>query len=231
MERRLLDAASNGNVETVINTLDYIEDVNLVMDQKGNNPLHLASKNGNHEHYTAIVNLLIEKGADINATNNFGSTPLHWASKEGHSEVVNLLINKRANIHIVDSSGNTPLHLASLVGHAEVVNLLIEKGADIDAKNNSNYTPDRLAIMNGRYNVIKNMFPNAEAVVRPRTPEKSKQLPVAKKVHRPVVAQPVEGGKKTTRKKRIRKPKTAKKQIKNQRNKKQESKKSRKRNK
>ena len=92
-------------------------------DDNSLTPLHSASYNG----HTEVVNLLIEKGADINVKDTSrGATPLHYASENGHTEVVNLLIEKGADIHVKDNSGNTPVHYAR---STEVVNLLIEKGA------------------------------------------------------------------------------------------------------
>ena len=54
--------------------------------------LHWAIANG----HTEVVNLLIEKGADIHVKDNDGDTPLHWASRDGLTEVVNLLKEKGA---------------------------------------------------------------------------------------------------------------------------------------
>ena len=62
----------------------------------------------------------------INAKDNNGATPLHWASMNGRTEVVNLLIEKGADIHVKDNDGDTPLHWASDKGHTEVVNLVRE---------------------------------------------------------------------------------------------------------
>ena len=68
--------------------LSYIN----VKDNNGATPLQWASSRG----YTEVVNLLIEKGADIHVKDNNGLTPLHWASINGRTEVVNLLIEKGA---------------------------------------------------------------------------------------------------------------------------------------
>ena len=50
--------------------------------------LHLASRQGHIE----IVIFLLEKGANLESTDNLGRTPLHWASVKGHLEIVQLMV-------------------------------------------------------------------------------------------------------------------------------------------
>ena len=63
-----------------------------------NNALHLALREGHKE----TVQLLLEKGIDINQTNKIGWNALHLASSEGHLEVVKLLIEKGIDINQTD---------------------------------------------------------------------------------------------------------------------------------
>ncbi len=58
--------------------------------------------------HEAIVRLLLEKGAYIEATNNYDSTPLKWAAQRGHEAIVKLLLEKGANIEAKDNDGWTP---------------------------------------------------------------------------------------------------------------------------
>ena len=56
-----------------------------------------------HYGHRAIVRLLLEKGADIEAKDSrFGRTPLLWAVKGGHEAVVKLLLEKGADIKVTD---------------------------------------------------------------------------------------------------------------------------------
>jgi ankyrin repeat protein len=50
-------------------------------------PLHNAAFNGNR----AVVELLIARGADVNATDYTGRTPLRCAARKGHQDIIVLL--------------------------------------------------------------------------------------------------------------------------------------------
>jgi ankyrin repeat protein len=90
---------------------------------------------------TYAVQILIEKGASVNAVTNDNDTPLHWASQLRDLETVALLIEKGASVNAVTNDNKTPLHWASEHGYLETVALLIEKGASVNAVTNDNKTP------------------------------------------------------------------------------------------
>ena len=83
-DRALLDAITKGDVEAVKQQLAAGADVKAA---RGWAPLHNAA-NADHKE---IVELLINNGADVNATHNGGGTPLHRAAREGHKQIVELL--------------------------------------------------------------------------------------------------------------------------------------------
>ncbi|TET35634.1 MAG: hypothetical protein E3J72_10830 [Planctomycetota bacterium] len=94
-------------------------------------PLHLAAKNG----LGNIVNILIKRGADVNAKGRRGYQPLHCAMIKGHTDIARHLVKEGADVNVHDNWGRTPLHFAALLGHMESAKLLIEKGADVNARN------------------------------------------------------------------------------------------------
>jgi hypothetical protein len=119
-------------------------------------PLHTAAGEGN---LPAVQNL-ISLGADVNAPDQIGNTPLHQAvsgcpefryedeefyptcsAKPAHVEIAALLITSGANPNVVNVNGETPLHWAAFHGSKETVEVLLSKGANVNAKNVYDETP------------------------------------------------------------------------------------------
>ena len=92
--------------------------------------LHLAASNGHIE----TTELLIANGADVNAKDANGNTPLHNAASNGHDGTTSMLIIERAHVNAKNTDGLTPLDLAASKGHKKVVQILIENGADVPTK-------------------------------------------------------------------------------------------------
>ena len=86
--------------------------------------LHWACSDG----HTEVVKALLEKGADVQAKNSHGVTPMHDACRNGHVEVVMVLLEKGADVHAKDSGGYTPFRYARMYGHGNMVKALLEKG-------------------------------------------------------------------------------------------------------
>ena len=87
------------------------------------------------------VKELLAAGADVNAGNSFGSTPLHAAALNGHKEIVELLTANGASVNAKKSNGRTPLDIAADEGYKEIAELLIAAGADVNLKDKSGHTP------------------------------------------------------------------------------------------
>ena len=60
-----------------------------------------------------IIKNLIDRGANVNAQDTAGMTPLHWAAGVGSTDTVQVLIKNKANINARDNEGCTPLHFAA----------------------------------------------------------------------------------------------------------------------
>ncbi|MCJ1267775.1 hypothetical protein MMC22_007661, partial [Lobaria immixta] len=85
--------------------------------------------------HEAMVQLLLEKGADVDVNHWQGGTALYQASEGGHKAIVQMLLEKGADANAEHGRfGGTALYVASRGGHKAVVQVLLEKGADVNAK-------------------------------------------------------------------------------------------------
>src|SRR5437867_2446403 len=82
---------------------------------------------------------LLAKGADVEAREFQGKTPLHLAAYK-QREMVALLIANQANVNDKDNKGLTPLHIAALGGDIEIIESLVSNHADVNAKGESGET-------------------------------------------------------------------------------------------
>lgn len=89
-------------------------------------PLHSAVA-GNH---LAIVQALVEAGADVNAAQQGGFTPLMGAAQNGNAEVTRFLLSHGAGLDTRTSEGRSAWSLAAEENHEEVLKLLREAGAE-----------------------------------------------------------------------------------------------------
>ena len=75
-----------------------------------------------------VAEMLILKGGDVNALDEYSITPLHMAASYGHKEVVELLILKGADVNVASRFGITPLTLAKIAKQKDITELLIKQG-------------------------------------------------------------------------------------------------------
>lgn len=142
-------------------------------DAQGRALLHLAVRNGDVE----TTKILLERGANPNAADNTGRTPLHWACFEGRPwargdnaskcfELAQALISGGADVNAKDKLGSTPLHYSAWFGCKKTAALLIEKGAEVNAVNQEGYTPLHQAAFRGEWEVIDLLLENGAQVNR-----------------------------------------------------------------
>ncbi|VTJ62927.1 Hypothetical predicted protein [Marmota monax] len=128
-------------------------------DDRGHTPLHVAALCGQ----ASLIDLLVSKGAMVNATDYHGSTPLHLACQKGYQSVTLLLLHYKANAEVQDNNGNTPLHLACTYGHEDCVKALVYydvQACRLDIGNEKGDTPLHIAARWGYQGIIETLLQN-----------------------------------------------------------------------
>ena len=103
-------------------------------------PLHAASWNKQ----TGVVQVLLEAGANVDALDEWGFSPLMTAAEVGAVDIVSFLINAGADVDLIASclecGDETALILAAHYGHSDVVELLVRSDANVNHRNYDDLT-------------------------------------------------------------------------------------------
>ena len=118
-------------------------DVNIIKDDTiFDTPLHVASGFGCLE----MVEMLIRKGADIEAKDFLARTPLHLANEK----TTEILIQMGAKLDAKDNRGDTPIHTATnLWNDSSKVLMLMRYGASLKIRNQDGLTPLECVLKGG----------------------------------------------------------------------------------
>jgi len=177
LNKSLLQAAADGNIDKVKSLLSQGADVN-VRGAYGQTTLHNAVVRGHQN----IAGLLIDKGANIDAMDDAGRTPLHYATGAGFGsanprqwsvDIVELLLDNGANINAKDDLGWTPLRYSVLIRWPDLIRnrvmviLLFDRGADPNIADNRGYTAyswirDRMSFIRSRHYISARTYDSEE---------------------------------------------------------------------
>ncbi|XP_052261110.1 palmitoyltransferase ZDHHC17-like isoform X1 [Dreissena polymorpha] len=142
----IVRATQYGALERIQELVEGGFDVNT-MDKENVSLLHWAAINNR----IPIVKYYVEKGAIVDRFGgDLNSTPLHWATRQGHLPMVVLLMSYGADPSLRDGEGCSCIHLSAQFGHTSIVAYLIAKGQDVDMLDKNGMT----ALMWASYRVF-----------------------------------------------------------------------------
>mmetsp|Transcript_41252 Transcript_41252/g.81371 ORF Transcript_41252/g.81371 Transcript_41252/m.81371 type:complete len:305 (+) Transcript_41252:735-1649(+) len=139
-------AIKNGNMDMVELLLDHGAMVNERTEFQ-ESPLFYTAFPFNYipRDHREIAELLISRGAEIDARDVYGQTVLHVAARNGALGVLEALLANGANIHTIANSGLSALHCVAFLADSEeiehglyekklrIAELLVSRGIDVDA--------------------------------------------------------------------------------------------------
>ncbi|XP_018337645.1 PREDICTED: palmitoyltransferase Hip14 isoform X1 [Trachymyrmex septentrionalis] len=133
----IVRATQYGALERVTQLVEAGADVNQP-DSENVTLLHWAAINNRKD----IVKYLIAKGAVVDAIGgDLASTPLHWATRQGHLSAVVILMRAGADPTLRDCEGFSCIHLAAQFGYTAIVAYLVAKGVNPNMPDRSAMTP------------------------------------------------------------------------------------------
>ncbi len=135
-EKQFFKAVANNNKKALEALIGAgFNNVNIKL-HNNSSALLLATAQGHIE----LVELLLDKGADVNAKDKDGLTSLMVSISNGSIEIVQLLLARGADVNLIDDEGTTALIRAAQKGNSKIVQLLLDNNANVNAQNNKGTT-------------------------------------------------------------------------------------------
>ena len=110
----------------------------------------------------SIVRASLNQGADVNARDELGRTPLMWSAFHGSVTILEILIARGADVNAQDKMGRTALVWAAITGRENTVVVLVGAGADMSTRDSSGLNVAERASEEGHFSLsdrLKNMTP------------------------------------------------------------------------
>lgn len=137
--KKVIEAIRNNNQELALQELFKIKsnkDINMLDNTPlQNTMLVLCASRG--EQFYDVMKQLIKRGINVNKTNNLGTSPLYWASKDGYLKGCKLLIENGANMLYLDTPHQTPFSAAVVNDHEYVLDFMISQLQDSKQTNDA----------------------------------------------------------------------------------------------
>ncbi|OBT38924.1 hypothetical protein VE00_10715 [Pseudogymnoascus sp. WSF 3629] len=147
----LFSAIKIGQVAAVGQLLDGGATIGSADGGVNSSPMYLATIYGQEK----VVELLLNRGADVNLKDEDDDSILLNAIRHGHEEVVELLLKRGAKVNMKDRNQITPLVEAVLLGNEPIAKLLLNKGANVNLSSENGGAPLSYATLAGNKAVGK----------------------------------------------------------------------------
>ncbi|KAL1876715.1 hypothetical protein Plec18167_005123 [Paecilomyces lecythidis] len=133
-------------------------DVNRT-DHRRRNVLHNLGADKQCDWGEDIIHLLLDTDCKVDAQDELGRTPLHWACATGKVRLAQMLLSRtngpRADINATEMRTKTALHIAAAHDRDDMIELLLKYNADIHARSDGGWTPLHNACDKGSEKIVR----------------------------------------------------------------------------
>uniref|UniRef100_A0A3P9IY68 Death-associated protein kinase 1 n=1 Tax=Oryzias latipes TaxID=8090 RepID=A0A3P9IY68_ORYLA len=144
--KAIIHAINDDNVPGLQHLLGSLNSYDINQPNKhGTPPLLIAAGCGNIQ----IIEVLMRKGAEIQANDKSGANAVYYAARHGHVETLRFLHEKKCPLNVQDKSGETALHVAARYGNVDVVSYLCTIQADPNLADREQEIPLHCAAWHG----------------------------------------------------------------------------------
>ena len=133
-----------GTIDQILEECDFKEIPGVTV-------LHIASKENNEPE---IIDLLVKSGANVNAQDAEGFTPLHMAAIHGNLKIVKKLVDLEADVNIVTTDGKNAAELAHLNEELEIEEYLKLKMASSQRTKENEFDSERADLLKDHYGLL-----------------------------------------------------------------------------
>lgn len=146
-----IDACRRGDVGEVTQLCALFPQLINEGDIKGFTPLIIAVYNNQ----PAVVELLLQNGADVNAQDSAGNTPLMGACFKGYSSIAITLVDAGAAVNMRNYQGAPALTFAATFGQLAIAEILLKNGAQTNLQDSRGKSSIDHAVMQENEEMIK----------------------------------------------------------------------------
>nr|XP_057927839.1 death-associated protein kinase 1 [Doryrhamphus excisus] len=144
--KAIIHAINDDNVPGLQHLLGSLNSYDVNQPNKhGTPPLLIAAGCGNIQ----IIEVLMRKGAEIQANDKSGANAIYYAARHGHVDTLKFLHGRKCPLDVQDKSGETALHVAARYGNVDVVSYLCSIRANPDLSDREKETPLHCAAWHG----------------------------------------------------------------------------------